>query len=153
MRTRDWAKERLGKREVNDGRKQVGAHPLLIPNIKGRSQSLGARSNEMEGGSKDPVIPSMAGLISDAENAREIRCRPSSMTSANLCDGNKRSQPACMNAVIKHTPDGRRLGRRDPPHPATLYRRPAPREWSAITPHSEFIHLVIGEAGIHASTP
>ena len=101
----------------------------------------------------DPGIPSMAGLISDGETAPEIRCRPSSMTSANISDGNKRSQPACMNAVIKHTQDGRRLGRRDPPHPTTLYRRPAPREWSAITPHSEFIHPVIGEAGIHASTP
>ena len=95
---------------MNDGRKQVGAHPLLILNIKGRSQSLGVRSIEMEGGSKDLVIPSMAGLISDGENAPKIRCRPSSMTSANISDGNKRSQPACMNAVIKHTPDGRRLG-------------------------------------------
>ena len=39
---------------VNDGRFKVGAHPLLIPNVKGRRQSLGARSTEMEGGSKDP---------------------------------------------------------------------------------------------------
>ena len=43
--------------KVNDGRKKVGAHPLLILNVKGRSQSLGAGSTEMEGGSKDPVIP------------------------------------------------------------------------------------------------
>ena len=41
---------------VNDGRHKLGAHPLLIPNAKVRSQSLGARSTEMEGGSKDPVI-------------------------------------------------------------------------------------------------
>ena len=54
MKTRHWAKEWMGM--VNDGRLKVGAHPLLIPNAKGRSQSLGARSNEMDGGSKDPVI-------------------------------------------------------------------------------------------------
>ena len=42
--------------KVNDSRLKVGAHPLLIPNAKGRSQSPGVRSNEMEGGSKDPVI-------------------------------------------------------------------------------------------------
>ena len=54
----------------------------------------------MEGGSKDTVIPSMAGLTSDGVNAPEIRCRPSSMTSVNISDGNKRSQPASMNAVI-----------------------------------------------------
>ena len=41
---------------VNDGRLKVGAHPLLIPNATGRSQSLGARSIEIEGGLKDPVI-------------------------------------------------------------------------------------------------
>ena len=55
MRTRDWAKEWMGR--VNDGMIKVGAHPLLIPNAKGPSQSLGARIYEMEGGSKDPVIP------------------------------------------------------------------------------------------------
>ena len=54
MRTRNWVKEWMGM--VNDGRLKVGAHPLLIPNAKGRSQSLGARSIEIEGGSKDPVI-------------------------------------------------------------------------------------------------
>ena len=54
IRTRDWAKEWMGI--VNDGRLKVGAHPLLIPNAKGRSWSPGARSIEMEGGSKDPVI-------------------------------------------------------------------------------------------------
>ena len=35
---------------------QVGAHPLLIPNVKGLSQSLGARSTEMGGGSKDLLM-------------------------------------------------------------------------------------------------
>ena len=54
MKTRDWAKEWRGR--VNDGRLKVGDHPLLILNAKGRSQSLGARCNEVEGGSKDPVI-------------------------------------------------------------------------------------------------
>ena len=95
----------------------------------------------------------MAGHISNGENAPEIRCRPSSMTRANISDGNKRSQPACMNAVIKHTLDGRRLRIRDPLHPTTMYQRPAHLEWSAITPHLESIHPVIGEVGIHATTP
>ena len=130
----------------------MGAHPLLIPNVKGRSQCLGARSTEMEGGSKDPVIPSMTWNISDGETAPEIRCRPSSMTSANIRDGNKRSHPAYMKAVIKHTLDGRRLGIRDPPHPTSMYRCPAPLDWSAITPRSESIYPVIGDAGIHADT-
>ena len=39
---------------VNDSRFKVGAHPLLILNVKGRKQSLGARSTGMEGVSKDP---------------------------------------------------------------------------------------------------
>ena len=68
----------------------MGAHPLLIPNVKGQSQSLEARSTEMEGGSKDPVIPSMTVNIFDGETAPEIRSRPSSMISANISDGNKR---------------------------------------------------------------
>ena len=118
---------------------QVGAHPLLIPNIKGRSQSLGASSTEMEGGSKDPIIPSMTGNISDGETAPEICCRPSSMTSANISDGNKCSHPACMKAVIKHILGGQRLRRREQAYPTSMYRRPAPREWSATTPHSESI--------------
>ena len=54
MKARDWAKEWMGT--VNDGRLKVSAHPLLIPNVKGRSQSLGARSIEIEGGLKDPAI-------------------------------------------------------------------------------------------------
>ena len=85
----------------------MGANPLLIPNVMGRSQSLGARSTGIEGGSKDPTIPSMAGNISDGETAPELRGRPSSMTSANISDGNKRSHPACMKAVIKQILGGR----------------------------------------------
>ena len=81
---------------------QVGVYPHLIPNVKGQSQSLGVRSTEMEGGSKDPVVPSMIGHISDAETTPEICCRPGSMTSFNISDGNKHSHPACMKAVIKH---------------------------------------------------
>ena len=131
----------------------MGAHPLLIPNVKGRCQSQGAKSREMEGGSKDPVILCMAGYISDGETAPEIHCRPSSMTSVNISDGNKRLQPACMNAVIKHTLGGRRLGIRDLRHPTTMYQRPAPREWTAITPHLEFYYLADGEAWSQASTP
>ena len=131
----------------------MGAHPLLIPNVKGRSQSLGARSTEMEGGSKDPVIPSMTGHISDRETTPEIRCRPSSMTSANISDGNKRSHPACMKAVIKHILGGRGLGIREPAYPTSMYRCSAPLEWSAFKPHSESTHAVIGEVSIHASTP
>ena len=50
----------------------------------------------------------MSGLTSDGENAPEIHCRPSSMTSANISDGNKHSHPAGMNAVIMHLVDGRR---------------------------------------------
>ena len=65
----------------------------------------------MEDGRKDPVKPSMTGHISDGETTPEIRCRPSSMTNANICDGNKRSHPARMKAVIKHILGGRRLGR------------------------------------------
>ena len=79
---------------VNDGRYKVGAHPLLIPNVRGQSQSLGVKSIEMEGGSKDPSIPNMGGLISDGETAPGIRCIPSSMMSANICNGNKSSHPA-----------------------------------------------------------
>ena len=54
MKTRDWAKEWMGM--VNDGSLKVGAHPLLIPNAKGRSQSLGVRSNDMECGLNDLLI-------------------------------------------------------------------------------------------------
>ena len=89
----------------------MGAHPLLIPNVKGQSHSLGAISTEMEDGSKDPIIPSMVGHISDGDTASEIRCTPSSMKSTNIGDGNKRSHPACMKAVIKHILGGRRLGK------------------------------------------
>ena len=116
---------------VYDGMIKVDTYPLLIPNVKGRSQSLGARSNEMEGGSKDPVIPSVTGHMSDEETAPEIRCRPSSMTSANISDGNKRSHHVYINAVITHNLDGRRLNIRDPLHPTSMYQRPAPLEWSA----------------------
>ena len=49
----DLRKEWIMGMYIN-GRFMVGAYPLLIPNAKGQSQSLGARSTEMEGGSKDP---------------------------------------------------------------------------------------------------
>ena len=49
--SRGWLKGRVWMGECRQV--QVGIHPLLIPNVKGRSQSLGAKSTEMEGGSKD----------------------------------------------------------------------------------------------------
>ena len=94
---------------INNSRLKVGAHPLLIPNAMWRSQSQGARSNGMEDGTKDPVIPSIIGHISDRESAPEIRCGPRSITSVNISDGNKHSHPACKNAVIKNILDGRQL--------------------------------------------
>ena len=39
----------------------MGAHPLLIPNVRGRSQSLGGTSTEMEAGLKDLLIPIWVG--------------------------------------------------------------------------------------------
>ena len=76
-----------------DGRFMVSTHPLLIPNAKGRSQSLGVRSIEIEGGLKDLPIPSMGELISDGETVTKIHCRPSSITRANIMDGNERLTP------------------------------------------------------------
>ena len=49
----------------------------------------------------------MSGLISDGETAPEIRCRPSSMTSANISDGNKRTHHGGMYDIIMHRLDGR----------------------------------------------
>ena len=56
MRTGDWAKEWMGI--VNNERLKVGTHPVLIANAMGQLEweSLGVRSIEMEGGSKDRVI-------------------------------------------------------------------------------------------------
>ena len=92
----------------------------------------------------------MHGLISDRENAPEIRCRPSSMTSANISDGNKRSHPAGMNAVIMHLLDGRRPQIRGSSTSDTLVptsctsRVVGDLERDPL--HSEPIHPVIGEA-------
>ena len=96
------------------------------------------------------VIPSMHGLISNGETAPEIRCRPRSMTSANISDGNKHSHPAGMNAVITHLLDGRRPRKRGPATSDTLVptsctsRVVGDSERDPL--HSELIHPVIGEA-------
>ena len=56
----DLRKEWIMGMYIN-GRFMVGAYPLLIPNAKGQSQSLGVQSNEMEGSLKAPTIASMGG--------------------------------------------------------------------------------------------
>ena len=96
------------------------------------------------------VIPGMHGLMSDGETAPEIRCRPTSMTSANISDGNKRSHPAGMNAVIMHLLDGRRPQIRGSATSDTLVptsctsRVVGDSERDPL--HSELIHPMIGEA-------
>ena len=96
------------------------------------------------------VIPGMHGNISDGENASEIRCRPSSMTSANLSDGNKHSHPIGMNAIIMHLLNGRRPQIRGSATSDTLV--PTSRTSRVVGNserdllHSELIHPVIGEA-------
>ena len=92
----------------------------------------------------------MHGLISDVETAPEIRCRPSSMTSANISDGNKHSHPAGMNAVIMHLLDGRRPQIRGSATSNTLEPKSCTSRVvgdSERDPlHSELVHPVIGEA-------
>ena len=96
------------------------------------------------------VIPGIHGHISDGETVPEIRCRPSSMTSANISDGNKRSHPAGMNAVIMHLLDGRQPQIRGSAISNTLIptsctsRVVGDSERDPL--HSELIHPVIGEA-------
>ena len=126
------------------------AHPLLIPNAKGRSQSVGARCTEMEGGSKDPCHTWYAWAHIRWENIPEIRCRPSSMTSGNISDGNKRSHPTGMNAIIMHLLDGRRPQIRGSAISDTLVpicctsRVVGDSERDPL--HLELIYPVIGEA-------
>ena len=92
----------------------------------------------------------MSGHISDGETAPEIRCSPSSMTSANISDGNKRSHPAGMNAVIMHLLDGRRPQIRGSATSDTLVltsctsRVVGDSERDPL--HSELTHSVISEA-------
>ena len=92
----------------------------------------------------------MAGIISIGEIAPDIPCRPSSMTSANISDSNKRSHPAGMNAVIMHLLDGRRRQIRGPATsdtfvpPSCTSRVVSDSERDPL--HSELIHPVIGEA-------
>ena len=101
-------------------------------------------------------IPSMHGLISDREIAPEIRCRPSSMMSPNISDGNMRSHPAGMNAVSIHLQDGRRTLLRGSATSSTLLptsctsRVVGDLERDLL--HSELIHPVIGDAAPR-STP
>ena len=90
----------------------------------------------------------MGGLISDGETAPEIRCRPRSMTSANISDDNKRSHPAGMNAVMMHLLDGRRplirgSATSDTVVPTSCTSRVVgDSEQDPL--HSELIHPVIG---------
>ena len=92
----------------------------------------------------------MAGIILIGETAPDIRCRTSSMTSANISDGNKRSHPAGMNAVIIHLQDGRRPQIRGSATSDTLEQASCTSRVvgdSERDPlHSELIHPVIGEA-------
>ena len=96
------------------------------------------------------VIPSMRGLISDGETAPEIRCRPSSMTSPNISDGNKRLHPVGMNAVSIHLQDGRRPQIRGSATSRTLVptsctsRVVGNSEQDPL--HLELIHPVIGKS-------
>ena len=102
------------------------------------------------------VIPGMHGHTSDGETAPEIRCRPSSMTSANISDGNKRSHPAGMNAVIMHLLNDRRPQIRGSATSDTLVttsctlRVVGDSEQDPL--HSELIHPVIGEAAARQHT-
>ena len=92
----------------------------------------------------------MHGLTSDGETAPEIRCRPSSMMSANISDGNKYTHPVGMNAVIMHLLDSRRPQIRGSATSDTLApisctsRVVGDSERDPL--HWELIHPVIGEA-------
>ena len=127
----------------------MGAHPLLIPNVKGRSQSLGTRSTVMEGGSKDPCYTWYAwAYIRQGESTRDP-LQNCFMTSANISDVNKRSYPAGINANIIYLLDGRRPQIRRSASSDTLVptyctsRVVCDSERDPL--HSELIHPVIGE--------
>ena len=91
----------------------------------------------------------MGGLISDGETAPETRCRPSSMMSTNISDGNKRSHPAGINAVIMHLLDSRRPQIRGPAISDTLIQTSCTSrvlgDSERDPPNSELINLVISE--------
>ena len=92
----------------------------------------------------------MSGLKSDGESAPKIRYGPSSMTSANISDGNKCSHPAGMNAVIMHLLDGRRPQIRGSATSDILVLISCTSRMVGNTErdpvHLELIHPVIGEA-------
>ena len=96
------------------------------------------------------VIPIIHGLISDRETIPKILRRSSSMPRANISDGNQRSHPAGMNAVIMHLLDGRRPQIRGSATSDTL----VPTSCTSTVVgnserdplHLELIHPVTGEA-------
>ena len=92
----------------------------------------------------------MAGIIFIRETASDISCRPSSMMSANISDGNLHSHPAGMNAVIIDLLDGRRPQIRGPAtsdtHVPTSYTSKVVSDSEYDPLHSELIHSVIGVA-------
>ena len=100
----------------------------------------------------------MSGIISIGETAPDIRRRTSSMTSAVISDGNMRSYPAGMNAVIMHLLDGRRPKITGSATSDTLVptfctsREVGNSEQDPL--HSELSHLLVSEAAtvLHYTT-
>ena len=135
---------------MNDGRFRWALTHSLYRTPRGEARVQEQEAQRWRVARRIHVIPGMHGLISDGENAPDIRCRPSSMTNANISDGNKRSHPAGMNAVIMHLLDGRRPQIRESATSDTLVptsctsRVVGDSERDPL--HSELIHPVIGEA-------
>ena len=101
----------------------------------------------------------MRGLISDGETVPEIRCRPSSMMSANISDGNKRTHPPGMNAVIMLILNGQLPQIRGPATSDTLILTSCTSRAVGDSDHDplhwELIYPVIGEVSTaqHTITP
>ena len=135
---------------MNDGRFRWALTLSLYRTPRGEARVYQEEALRWRVARRIHVIPGMHGLISDGETAPKIRCRPTSMTSANISDGNKRSHPAGMNTVIMHLLDGRRPEIRGTATSDTLAPTPCTSRVvgdSERDPlHSELIHPVIGEA-------
>ena len=98
------------------------------------------------------------GLISDSEIIPAICARPRSMTSANISDGNKRSDwnPVGMNAIIMYLLDGQRPQLRGSATtndlvPSSCSSRVVGDSERDLL-QSELIHPVIGEVAITQHT-
>ena len=93
----------------------VGAHPLLIPNAKGRDQSLGEEA--LRGKVAYWFQPY---LVWEEDNRRDATTRTSwrtrSMMSINIMDGNECSHLAGIPRPSSCTPEWLATSEEDPPH-------------------------------------